>query len=294
MGASTKPQGNQNMFFISGITGQVGGAAARHLLTQGQQVRALVRDPQKADHWAKQGVGLHQGDLNDPAAVAGALQGVEGAFLMIPPTMTPSPDYRETKAVIASYREALRQAPPPRIVFLSSFGSQQPSGLGNITSTHLLEVAMSDWSFPTAFIRPGSFIENYLYGLPQAFDFFLAPTSRPIPMTATTDIGAQVARLLVGGWNGKKIVEIGSRISPDDLARALGEVLGRPVQARAVPREHWAAALQGMGLPPGSTGPYEEMMDGVNSGWIDFGVAGTESVAGTTTPVQVFGKAKKA
>lgn len=288
------------MYFIAGITGQVGGAAARHLLTQGQQVRALVRDPQKAADWAKQGnVELHQGDLNDSAALAGALQGVEGAFLMIPPTMTPSPDYREAKAVIASYQEALRQAPPPRIVFLSSFGSQQPSGLGNITTTHLLEAAMGDLSFPTAFVRPGSFIENYLYGLGQAqatgvFDIFLAPTSRAVPMTATDDIGARIARLLISGWSGKKIVELGSRISPDDLARALGAVLGRQVRARAVPREHWAAALQGMGLPAGSTGPYEEMMDGVNSGWIDFGAPGTESVAGTTTPAQVFGKARKA
>ena len=156
------------MYFVAGITGQVGGATARHLLTQGQQVRALVRDPHKAADWAEQGVELRQGDLNDPATVTAALQGVEGAFLMIPPTMTPSPDYQEAKAVIVSYEAALRQAPPPRVVFLSSFGSQQPSGLGNITTTHLLETAMGTLPFPTAFVRPGSFIENYLYGLQQA------------------------------------------------------------------------------------------------------------------------------
>ena len=36
------------MFLITGITGKVGGAAARHLLNKGKQVRALVRDPAKA------------------------------------------------------------------------------------------------------------------------------------------------------------------------------------------------------------------------------------------------------
>lgn len=36
------------MFLITGVTGHVGGAAASHLLAQGKQVRALVRDQAKA------------------------------------------------------------------------------------------------------------------------------------------------------------------------------------------------------------------------------------------------------
>ena len=34
-------------------------------------------------------------------------------------------------------------------------------------------------------------------------------------------------------------------------------------------------------------------MDGFNSGWIAFGVPGTEPVAGTTTAAQVFAQARK-
>jgi NAD(P)H dehydrogenase (quinone) len=100
---------------------------------------------------------------------------------------------------------------------------------------------------------------------------------------------------LVGGWQGKRIVEIGSRISPDDLARAMSEVCGcgRPVQARAIPRERWTASLEAQGFPPRAIGP-EGMVDGFNSGWIDFGVPGAEPVAGTTTPAQVFAQASEA
>ena len=281
------------MFFVSGINGQVGGATARHLLDRGKQVRALVRDPQKAAGWSQKGVEVHDGDLNDAAAVAAALEGVEGAFLMMLPTVAPAPGFPEAQATIASYTEALRKAPPPRLAVLSSFGSHQNSGLGNITSTHMLEEALRDAPFPSAFVRPGSFIENYAYGLKQAeatgaFDIFLSPTSRAVPIAATDDIGREIARLLAEGWEGKKIVELGTRVSPNDLAQAMGEVLGRPVQVRATPREQWAAALGYMGVLPGSTGPYEEMMDSINSGWIDFGVPGAEHVAGTTTPAQVF------
>ena len=286
-------------FLVAGITGNVGGAAARRLLEEGHTVRALVRDPQKAAEWAQKGVEVRQGDFTDPAAVAAALEGVAGAYLMMPPVLVPSPGYPEAKAVLASFLEALRRTPPPRLVLLSSIGSEQSSGLGNITTTHLMEEALGDLPFPTAFVRAGSFFENYVGGLGAAaatgvYYSFFQPLDRAFPMIATADIGVEVARLLVGGWDGRKIVELGSPVSADDLARAMGEVIGRPVQAQTIPRDRWAATLEGFGMPPGSTALYEEMMNGFNTGWIAFGVPGTEPVAGTTTPAQFFKQAKRA
>ena len=284
-------------YLIIGITGQVGRAAARALLNGGHQVRALVRDPRRAVQWTQQGVDVRQGDLNDPASLATALEDVEGAFLMQPPVFVPAPGYLEATTVNASFVAALRQTLPPRLVALSSVGSQQPSGLGNITATHLLEEALGDLPFPVAFIRAGSFLENYVFSLGTAastgfFDTFFTPTDRPVPMVATADVGQQVARLLVSGWSGKKVVELGSKLSPDDLARAMGEVLGRPVQARSIPRDQWVTSMERMGMPAGATQKYEEMQDSFNSGWINFGVSGTEAVAGTLTPAQVFAQAR--
>jgi len=227
------------------------------------------------------------------------MEGVAGAFLMMPPVMVPSPGFPEAKAMIASFQEALRQSPPPRLVLLSSIGSQQSSGLGNITTTHLMEEALGDLPFPIAFVRAGGFFENYVGGLGAVattgvYYSFFQPTERAFPMIATVDIGGEVARLLAGGWNGKKIVELGSPVTPNDLARAMGDVLGQPVKAQAIPREQWAASLEAFGMAPGTTGLYEEMMDGFNSGWISFGVSDTEPVAGTTTAAQVFTQARKA
>lgn len=286
------------MYFIAGVTGHVGGAAARRLLEEGHTVRTLARDPQRAASWSAKGVEVRKGDLNDAASLADALHEVEGAFLMIPPLLAPSPDFSEAKAVIASFVQALRQAAPPRLVALSSFGSEQGSGLGLITSTHLMEEALNGLAMPTAYVRPGSFYENNAAAFEPAAKTgtlysLLQPTDRRVPMTATEDIGNEIAKLLAEGWGGKKIVEIGSRISPDELARAMGEALGRTVEAQAVPREGWAAALESFGFPAGRTGAYEEMMDGVNSGWIDFGVPGTEHVAGTMTPTQFFSQLGK-
>jgi uncharacterized protein YbjT (DUF2867 family) len=111
-------------------------------------------------------------------------------------------------------------------------------------------------------------------------------------MIATADIGAEVAALLTSNWTGRRIIELGSLVSVDEVATALGEVLGLEVKAQAVPREAWSPAIEAMGFPKGSTWGYEEMCDSLNSGWITFGVEGTEKVEGTTTAKQVFAAAK--
>jgi len=78
------------MFLVVGITGQVGGATARHLLARGKKVRALVRDRAKAASWTDQGVELVDGDWNNAAAIERALGGVDGAFVMLPAVWAPS------------------------------------------------------------------------------------------------------------------------------------------------------------------------------------------------------------
>lgn len=79
------------MYLVTGITGKVGSATAKHLLAQGKEVRALVRNREKAANWANQGVELVEGDWNDSAAIEQALKGVEGAFVMLPAVWAPSP-----------------------------------------------------------------------------------------------------------------------------------------------------------------------------------------------------------
>ncbi|MDF2997266.1 MAG: NmrA family protein [Xanthobacteraceae bacterium] len=287
------------MFLVVGITGNVGGATARHLLAQGKKVRALVRDREKALSWANQGVELVDGDWNDSAAIERALEGVEGAFVMLSPVWAPSPDYKEAKGVIANYLEALTRAAPPRVVALSSMGANRTSGHGVITALSLLEQGLRDLISPIAFVRAGGFFENFLFGLQVAqggtLPVFYNPTNRKSTMVATNDIGAEVATLLTGpAWSGQRIVEIGSMINTDEVAEQLGEVLDLDVKAFAIPRAGWAEALEQFGIPKGHTGPAEEMYEAVNAGWMDLGVVGTEHVAGATSARDVFEAAQNA
>ncbi|MGB7198166.1 MAG: hypothetical protein WBG23_07645, partial [Acidobacteriaceae bacterium] len=124
---------------------------------------------------------------------------------------------------------------------------------------------------------------------------FYNPTNRKSTMVASDDIGAEVATLLSGpAWSGRRVIELGSMVSADEVAAQLGEVLKLDVKAFAVPRAGWAETFQQFGVPKGHTGPAEEMFDGVNAGWSDLGVTGTEQVAGTTSARDVFAAAKNA
>jgi uncharacterized protein YbjT (DUF2867 family) len=218
---------------------------------------------------------------------------------MLPAVWTPSPDFKEARAVIANYVEALTKAPPPRVVALSSMGANRTSGLGMITALSLLEQGFRSLKSPVAFVRAGGFFENFLYGLQAAqsgtLPVFYNPTNRKSTMVATNDIGAGVAMLLTGpAWSGHRIFELGSMVSADEVAGQLGEALKRDVKAFAVPRAGWAAAFEQFGVPKGQTGAAEQMFESVNAGWMDLGVKGTEHVAGTTSARDVFAAAQKA
>src|SRR3984885_1902205 len=291
--------GRIHMFLVMGITGKVGGATARHLLAHGNRVRALVRSREKAADWMDQGVELVDGDWNNAAAIERALDGVDGAFVMLPAVWAPSPDFKEAKGVIANYVEVLTRAAPPRVVALSSMGANRTSGLGMITALSLLEQAFRSLPSPIAFVRAGGFFENFLFGLQAAqggtLPVFYNPTNRKSTMVATNDIGSEVAKLLTGpAWSGHRVIELGSMVSADEVAEQLGEVLKRDVKAFAVPRAGWAEAFEQFGVPKGHTGPAEEMFESVNAGWMDLGITGTEHVAGTTSAGDVFAASQQA
>ncbi|MFD0488015.1 SDR family oxidoreductase [Saccharopolyspora spinosporotrichia] len=65
---------------VTGATGNVGRHLVRQLLAEGHQVRALTRDPARADLPA--GAEVFAGDLTDTASLAPAFDGVRAAHLI--------------------------------------------------------------------------------------------------------------------------------------------------------------------------------------------------------------------
>jgi uncharacterized protein YbjT (DUF2867 family) len=280
-----------------GITGRVGGAIAENLLAQGEKIRAIVRTPEKAAQWRDRGAEIAVADVDDPNALASAFEGTDGVFLMVPPNFAPAPGFPELRKTLASYRAALAKALPKKAVYLSSIGAEQTSGLGLITGSHLLEQTLRDLPIAHAFLRAGWFMENHASDVTTAQSegriySNLYPLDRKFSLVATADIGKAGADVLRQEWTGTRHIEVAGpeQYSPNDIARALSSVLGRTIEVVAVPRDKWTEFFVGQGMPEGRTEPRAEMVDGFNSGWIHFGVAGTEHITGTTSLTSVIAK----
>jgi uncharacterized protein YbjT (DUF2867 family) len=285
------------MYAIMGITGRVGGAIAENLLAHGEQIRAIVRNPEKAAQWKDRGAEVAVADGDDPNALASAFAGAEGVFIMVPPNFAPEPGFPELRKTLASYHAALARALPKKAVYLSSIGAEQTSGLGLITGSHLLEQTLGDLPVAHAFLRPGWFIENHAWDVTTARSegkiySNLDPLDHKFSLVATADIGKAGADVLRQEWTGTRYIEVAGpeQYSPNDIAQALSGALGRSIEAVAVPRDKWTEFFVSQGMPAGRTEPRAEMVDGFNSGWIHFGVLGTEHITGKVSLKSVIEK----
>src|SRR5271154_628032 len=285
------------MYAITGITGRVGGAIAENLLAQGEQIRAIVRNPEKAARWRDRGTEIAVADVDDPNALASAFEGTDGVFLMVPPNFAPASRFPEVRKTLASYHAALAKALPRKAVYLSSIGAEQTSGLGLITGSHLLEQTLGALPIAHAFLRAGWFMENHARDATTAKSegrIFsnLYPLDRKFSLVATADIGKAGADVLRREWTGTRYIEVAGpeQYSPNDIAQALSGALGRTVEAVAVPREKWTEFFVGQGMPGGRTEPRAEMVAEFNSGWIHFGVPCTEHITGATSLTSVMAK----
>jgi uncharacterized protein YbjT (DUF2867 family) len=280
------------MYAITGITGKVGGEVARHLLANGQSVRAVLRDRAKAADWAAKGCDIAIADMANAEQLAAAFAGSEGVFILPPSDFDPEPGYPEAKRVIDQVTRALMTARPQRVVCLSTIGADAPHD-NLLTQRTLMEQSLNTIDLAVSFLRPGWFMENAQWDVASARDqgvlrSFLQPADKAFPMVATRDVGRLAADLLRQPWTGTRIVELEGpvRVSANDLAQAFAVVVGRPVRVEIVSRESWEGLFRAQGM----TNPQARirMLDGFNEGWIEFSDQGRSAVKGDTPLLDVI------
>ncbi len=67
-------------YFLTGITGFIGGKVAQQLVAAGHEVTALVRAPEKAQGLSMPGIQLVKGDVTDKASMRAPMTGVDGVY----------------------------------------------------------------------------------------------------------------------------------------------------------------------------------------------------------------------
>lgn len=126
---------------LVGGTGRTGRILASHLLERGVACRALVRDAATARTVLGQDVGLVEGDLRDPGALATAAKGCNRVVFLAAATGDPSRGmpYEIDYGAAASLIGLLDASRIAHFVMLSSAGVTQPEHPHNCTFNGVLK-----------------------------------------------------------------------------------------------------------------------------------------------------------
>jgi uncharacterized protein YbjT (DUF2867 family) len=215
---------------VTGATGTVGRHVVQQLVSRGAEIRALVRDPAKANLPA--GVNLVRGDLLDVASLRGALSGVSTLFLL----NAVVPD-EFSQALIAL--NLAREAGIQRIVYLSVIHADLYVNVPHFAGKFGVERMIERMGLNATILRPAYFMQNEL----MIRDVVLGHGVYPMPiggkglaMIDARDIGEIAAVELIRRERAAtplpsdRINLVGPEtLTGADVAAIWSEVLGRPV-----------------------------------------------------------------
>lgn len=216
------------MFLITGATGNIGRELVKILAGDGHPVRALTRSPDRVPDLPR-GVQVCAGDLDHPASLKEALDGVRGVFVM--------PGYRDMPGLLRTIRDAGAE----RVVLLSG-ASAETGDTSNAVTAYMTasEKAVRESGLPATVLRPAGFMSNTLQWVPQlrAGDVVRAPFADvAIAMIDPYDIAAVAAAGLVDPGHAGRVYRLSGPepLRPADRVRTLAELTGRPLRFDAQP-----------------------------------------------------------
>jgi uncharacterized protein YbjT (DUF2867 family) len=215
---------------VTGATGRVGRHIVEQLVKRGAKVRALTRDPSKAN--VPTGVEVAKGDLLDIDALRAAFDGVRTLFLLNAVTGD-----EFTQAIITL--NIAREAGVERVVYQSVFDADQAVNVPHFAVKSGAERMLERTGFSATILRPSYFIDNELMIKDAIVNHGVYPMpigSKGVAMVDGRDIAEVAAIELIrrDGASEKLPVETINLVGPDTLtgpqvAKIWSDLLGRPI-----------------------------------------------------------------
>lgn len=264
------------MYAVAGVSGRTGAATANALLKQGQKVRVIVRDEAQGEAWAHKHVEIAVADLTDSAALAPALKGTQGAFLLLPPHLAATDYLADRAAFLEKMMAGVKKSGIKNILFLSSIGAQHPAGTGPVVALHRAEKALAGFVPSVTFLRPGYFLENWAGSLLHALDKSELPHFGTVhvkfPQVGTFDVGVAAANALVENVPGTRHLELAGKEnwSVEDVAVVLTSLLGQHIKPVSLPVDAAKGVLEQSGLSAPMAALYAELYQGLARGLLAF------------------------
>jgi len=226
---------------VTGATGRQGGAVVRHMLPKGWKLRALTRRPEahEAQSLARQGVQVVQGDLEDPASIARAAEGVYGIYSVQDFwSVGAKREVQQGK----NLADGAKKAGVQHFVYSSVGGAERNTGIPHWESKWEIEKHIRQLKLPATIFRPAAFMEMYNVlqvevGLLKGKLMDPLRDDKPYQTIATDDIGAFVALAFERPTEfiEKQLEIAGSELTNLEAAKVFSRVMGRPVKFSKLP-----------------------------------------------------------
>ena len=215
---------------VTGATGNIGSQVIQHLVDRGADVRALVRDPSKANFPAD--VAIAKGDFLDVDALRRAFEGVSTLFLL---NAVVSDEF--TQALIAL--NVARSAGVERIVYLSVIHSDIYVNVPHFAGKFGVERMIEQMGMNATILRPAYFIQNDLTIRDVITDYGIYPMpvgDKGLAMIDVRDIAEIAAIELLRREQAPQALATDriNLVGPDtltgtDIAAIWSDVLGRQI-----------------------------------------------------------------
>ena len=236
---------------ITGATGQLGNLVIEQLLqlTAAQNIIALVRNIDKAEHFKAQGIELREFDYDRPETLVPALSGVDKLLLI-----SANEIGRRTlqhKAVI----DAAKVAGVPYLAYTSLLRADT-SPLGLAQEHRETEKLIQDSGLRYTFLRNNWYSENYLAGVAHTIEIgtlFGAAQDGRISSASRIDYAEAAARVLTSTVHDNQTYELaGSQsFSLSELATLIGQAASKTINYQNLSAEEYTQGLIQASLPAG-------------------------------------------
>ena len=179
---------------VIGATGHIGRPVAERLRTDGRQVRLLVRDTARARRLLGDGFDFVPGSIEDAAAVAAAMRGVDGVHVSVTGGTVAEMMTAEADGMRVVAAEAAR-AGVGLLSYVSGnlvreeYGPKLPEHRAKI----IAEDALKASGVPYVIFRPTYFMENLTRHI-QGRRAITIGHPQPLHMIAAADFGSMVSR----------------------------------------------------------------------------------------------------
>src|SRR5215217_5151230 len=235
------------MILVTGATGNNGTEIVKRLATNHVQIRAMVRNPERASAIALPHVEVVEGDFDRPATLLSALAGVERAFLL-----TNSSERAQSQQI--AFIDAARRSGVAHIVKLSQLGAEAHSPVRFLRYHAAVEAALQASGIAYTLLRPNLFMQgllNFRSTIATRNAFYAAAGDAKVSAVDVRDIAeVAVAALTESGHEGKIYELTGPQaLTHAEMAEELSKALGRQVTFIDIPPEAMRDAFLGFGVP---------------------------------------------